>query len=316
MKLLILSDEGKAHFGLLNAVPNLEILMPESPDQVLELAKQADVVYGKPTQELLDAAPNIRWFQAPSAGVDFVHTMPGFAENDVVLTNTRGAHAPSIAEHAFSLLLALTRGLPATGDWQKQKRWGRDEGYRMPKEIRGSTTGIIGYGAIGRAIAQVARGFGMSVLAVDRHVMRGDGSVERVASIDELHEVLAQSDVVMVAAPYTPETHHLLDEQAFNAIKRGAYVIVVSRGGIVDEAALIAALRDERVAGAGLDVLEKEPLPAESPLWEMPNVIITPHLAGSSDQKERRCVEILVDNLIRYGKGEPLANVVDKRLGY
>jgi phosphoglycerate dehydrogenase-like enzyme len=316
MKLLILSDEGKAHFGLLNTVPGLEILTPANPAQALEMAKQADVIYGKPTQELLDAAPNVKWYQAPSAGVDFVHKMPGFAESDVVLTNTKGAHAPSIAEHAFSLLLALTRGLPATGDWQKQKHWGRDAGYRMPKEIRGGTVGIIGYGAIGHAIAGIARAFGMDVRALDRHVRPGDEFAEHVDGIDELHSVLGQSDVVMVTAPYTPETHHLIDEQAFNAMKRGAYLIVVSRGGIVDEDALVKALEDGRVAGAGLDVLENEPLPEASPLWGMPNVIITPHLAGSSDQKERRCVEILVDNLKRYGRGEPLNNVVDKRLGF
>jgi phosphoglycerate dehydrogenase-like enzyme len=316
MKLLILSDEGKAHFGLLNNVPDLEILTPATPAQTLELAKQADVIYGKPTPELLAAAPNVKWFQAPSAGVDFVHGLPGFAESDVTLTNTKGAHAASIAEHAFSLLLALTRGLPATGDWQKQKHWGREAGYRMPKEIRGSTVGIIGYGAIGRQIAEIARAFGMSVLALDRHVGPGDEFVERIAAIDELHSVLGQSDVVMVTAPYTPETHHLIDEQAFNAIKRGAYLIVVSRGGIVDENALVAALADGRVAGAGLDVLEQEPLPETSPLWGLPNVIITPHLAGSSDQKERRCVEILVDNLNRYRRGEPLNNVVDKKLGF
>jgi phosphoglycerate dehydrogenase-like enzyme len=316
MKLLILSDEGKAHFGLLNNVPGLEILTPANPAQTLEMAKQADVIYGKPTQELLDAAPQVKWYQAPSAGVDFVHKMPGFADSDVVLTNTKGAHAPSIAEHAFSLLLALTRGLPTTGDWQKQKQWGREAGYRMPKEIRGGTVGIIGYGAIGHAIGQIALAFDMNVRALDRHVRPGDEVVERVAAIDELHSVLGQSDVVMVTAPYTPETHHLIDEQAFNAMKRGAYLIVVSRGGIVDEDALVKALEDGRVAGAGLDVLEHEPLPEASPLWGMPNVIITPHLAGSSDQKERRCVEILVDNLNRYSRGEPLNNMVDKRLGF
>lgn len=316
MKLLILSEEGQAHFGLLKAVPNLEVLTPASPEQATALAKEADVIYGKPTPELLAAAPNVKWYQAPSAGVDFVHQMPGFAESNVVLTNTRGAHAPSIAEHAFSMLLALTRGIPTTGDWQKRKHWGRDEGYRMPKEIRGSTVVIVGYGQIGRAIAKVARGFDMKVIAVDRNVMTGDEFVERVAGIDELHHALAQADVVMVTAPYTPETHHLLDAQAFDTVKRGAYLIVVSRGGIVDEPALVDALKNGKIAGAGLDVLEKEPLPADSPLWELPNVIITPHLAGSSDQKERRCVEILIENLIRYEKGEPLVNVVDKRLGF
>jgi phosphoglycerate dehydrogenase-like enzyme len=317
MKLLVASDEGQDFFTLLESVPGLEIEFAWTADEIASKAADIDVFYGKPTNELLTAAPKLKWVQTPSAGVDFILSMPEFIASDIILTNTKGAHAPSIAEHTFALLLSLTRAIvPASIDWQRQKFWGRVPGYRIPKEIMGSTIGIIGFGQIGRAIAQRAAGFGMQIRAVD--IVAGSGApyCEEVWPVGRLHEMLSGTDVVALAAPYTPGTHHLLDAAAFASMPPGGYVIAVSRGGIIDETALIASLQSGHLAGAGLDVCEKEPLPADSPLWELPNVVISPHLAGSSSQKERRCVEILVDNLGRFGRGEPLVNVVDKQLGY
>ncbi|HEY8447446.1 MAG TPA: D-2-hydroxyacid dehydrogenase [Thermomicrobiales bacterium] len=315
MKLLIASTEGEAFFDLLRDVPDLEIVIATKPEDALRHAADADVIYGKPTAELL-AVTKARWIQSPSAGVDFLLGLPQLVESDIILTNTRGAHGPSIAEHVFALLLTMTRCIPMCLDWQKRRYWGRDEGYRLPREVKGSTMGIIGYGAIGRSVAQRASAFEMTILAVDANPGSGEPYCREVWPTDRLHDLLRASDVVVVAAPYTRETHHLIGEAEIAAMKPDAYLIVVSRGGIIDEAALAKAMQAGHLAGAGLDVTEREPLPAESPLWDLPNVIITPHLAGSSAQKERRCVEILRENLLRYQRGEPLINVVDKRAGY
>lgn len=320
MKLLLASQEGEAHFHLLDdlpaQVPTLEIHNAATPAETLDQIADAEIFYGKPTHELLAAARQLRWIQSPSAGVDYLGQLPELVESDVVVTNTRGAHGPSIAEHVFALLLSFTRGIPACIGWKQQKHWGRTEGYRALREIKGATIGIIGFGAIGRSVAQRAAAFEMNVLAIDAQPVTGTPHVAEVWRASRLHDLLAQSDVVVVSAPYTPETHHLIDAAALAAMKPDAYLIVVSRGGIVDEEALATAMRGGKLAGAALDVAEHEPLPAASPLWDIPNVILTPHLAGASSQKERRCVEILRDNVVRYANGEPLQNVVNKRLGY
>jgi phosphoglycerate dehydrogenase-like enzyme len=176
--------------------------------------------------------------------------------------------------------------------------------------------GIVGYGAIGRAVAQRARGFDMDVIAIDPHPEAGAPFVHETWGMERLADLLAQSDVVVVSAPLTNESYHLLDDAALAQMKPTAYLVVVSRGGIVDENALAEALQEGKLAGAGLDVTEIEPLPAESPLWDVPNLIITPHTAGDSSEKERRCVEILKENLGRYSRGETLLNLVDKQRGY
>ncbi len=316
MKLLLASAEGEAFFDLLNDVPDLEIVRASTPDEMMAHADDVDVIYARPTPEFLAAAPKLRWVQAPSAGVDFLMTFPELVESDLILTNTRGAHGPSIAEHVFGLLLSLTRSIPTCLEWQARKHWGRSEGYRLPRELMGSTMGIIGFGAIGRNVAKRALAFDMNVLAVDAIACDGTPYCEEVWATERLQDMLAASDVVVVAAPYTKETHHLLSTAEIAAMKADAYLIVVSRGGIVDEDALATAMQAGHLAGAGIDVTEREPLPADSPLWELPNVILTPHLAGSSFQKERRCVEVLRENLLRFSRGEELINVVDKRAGY
>lgn len=318
MKLLLASREGADHYGLLDdvAIPDLEIARAETPDQILAEIADADVFFGFPTAEVVAAAPKLRWIQSPSAGVEYVAKVPELVASGVILTNTRGAHGPSIGEHTFALLLAMTRRLPTCLDWQRQRHWGRVEGYRTSREIMGATMGILGYGAIGRGIAQRAAAFEMPLLAVDAQAVDGEPFLDEVWPPSRLPELLERSDVVVVAAPLTPETHHLLDAEMLALMRPDAYLIVVSRGGIVDEAALAEAMHGGRLAGAAIDVTEQEPLAAESPLWDAPNVILTPHLAGDSFQKERRVVEILRDNLLRFSRGEALLNVVDKRRGY
>lgn len=317
MKLVIASDEGDLYFDeLIRSIPGLEVVVAASPAEALPHVADADVYYGRPSDELVAAAPNLKLIQAQSAGVDFLMKMPALAASDIPLANTRGAHAPSIAEHTFALLLALTRGFPACSGWQRKKYWARSEGYRMPREVMGSTMGIFGYGQIGRAIAQRAVGFGMKVIAVDAQPQTGAPYVDEVWPVSRFHDMLAEADAVAIAAPYTRETHHIFDDAAFERMKPSAYLVAVSRGGIIDEDALLRALDAGRLAGAGLDVAEMEPLAEQSALWDHPNVILTPHLAGSSTQKERRCVEILRENILRLQRGDELVNLVDKRLGY
>ncbi len=320
MKVLLAAAEGAAQFDLLDdlsaAIPDLTLARATTPEEIMAEVADAEVLYGFPTAEVVEAAPKLRWIQSPSAGVEYVAKVPALVESDVVLTNTRGAHGPSIGEHAFALLLAMTRRLPICHDWQKEHHWGRKEGYRTSREVMGSTMGIVGFGAIGRGIAQRAQAFEMPLLALDAQAVDGEPWLDEVWPPSRLPELLERSDVVVVAAPLTPETHHLIGAAELARMKPDAYLIVVSRGGIVDEAALAEALRGGRLAGAALDVTEVEPLAPDSPLWDAPNLIITPHLAGDSWQKERRCVEIFKENLLRFSKGEPLLNVVDKRRGY
>jgi phosphoglycerate dehydrogenase-like enzyme len=318
MKVVVTKTEGFPHFGLLDEldIPGLNVVKVSSPDELAAEIADAEVLYGFPSSDLLSRAKALRWIQAPSAGVNFLQGLPELVASEVVLTNTRGAHGPSIGEHAFALLFTLTRHIPECVLAQREHHWARSELYRTSNEIWGRTMGIVGYGAIGRAVAQRARGFDMDVLAVDPHPEPGAPFVHETWMKERLPELLAQSDVVVVAAPLTDASYHLIDAVALANMKPTAYLIVVSRGGIVEETALVAALRDGRLAGAGLDVTETEPLPADSPLWDAPNLIITPHTAGDSSEKERRCVEIFIENLHRYAQGEALLNVVDKQRGY
>jgi phosphoglycerate dehydrogenase-like enzyme len=316
MKLVLASFEGEAYFDMLNDLPDLEVIRVHSDAEAMTQMADCDIYYGRPSDELVATAPHLKWVQSPGAGVDFLMKTPKLVESDIVVTNTRGAHGPSIAEHVFAFLLSFNRGIPQALEWQRNKHWGRQEGYRALSEIKGSTIGIVGYGQIGRAVAKRARAFETNVIAVDAHPGSGDDSVADVWPMSRLHDFLRQADAVVISAPYTRESHNLIDASAFEAMKPSAYLIAISRGGIVDEGALAEALNAGKIAGAGVDVTMIEPLPADSPLWDAPNIIITPHLAGASGPKEQRCVRVLYDNLVRFAKGEPLVNVVDKRAGY
>lgn len=320
MKVVLAGTEGQAHFALLDdlksEIPGLQIVEQLDPTLALQEVADAEVVYGLPSAALVQAAPRLRWIQSSAAGVEYIAQIPEVVESDIIVTNTRGAHGPSIGEHTFALLFALTRMLPECWQRQQQRSWDRSGIYRSAREMFGSTMGIIGYGAIGRSIAKRAAGFEMDVVAVDANPVAPDDHVTEIWPMSGLERLLATSDVVVVTAPLTPETRHLLDEAKLNLMKPDAYLIVVSRGGIVAEDALAIALTKGKLAGAAIDVAEIEPLPETSPLWDAPNLVMTPHTAGASTEKERRCVEIFRENLLRFHRGEPLRNVVDKRRGY
>ena len=317
MKLLLTTRAGDPYFDLLDDLPaDVQKVWALAPDDVLREIADADVVYGWPTLEQFQAAKQLKWIQIPSAGVEMVCSVPEIVESDVIITNARGAHARVIAEHTFAMLLAFTRGLHRFEQDKAARRWSREQAIPDVLEIAGWTIGIVGYGQIGQQVARRAIGFEMDVLAVDVNEMPDAPHGVTVWGLDRLPELFEQSDVVVIAAPYTPETHHIITADLLNRMKPTAYFLVESRGGIVDERALIDVLKKGKIAAAGLDVYEQEPLGADSELWDVPNLIMTPHLAGASTQKDRRCVEILRENVGRFQRGETLVNLVDKRRGF
>lgn len=298
------------------AYPDVEFVCASSPEEAQREIVDADAYFGNPSRELYLAAKKLRWIQAPSAGVEFVHRIPELVASDVTLTNTRGAHAATIAEHTFAMLLSLTRALRFFDHAKGCHTWVRGEGYRHLSGIDGKTMGIVGLGNIGRAIAKRAHGFEMNVLAVDAQEVPATEHVKSVWRLDRLHDMLREIDVLTISAPITPETRGMIGEKEIRLLKPGSYLLAVSRGGIVQEAPLIAALKDGHLHGAGLDVTETEPLPGDSPLWDVPNLIITPHVSGGSQLTTETMWSIFFENVGHFVKNEPLRNLTDKKLGY
>ena len=264
---------------------------------------------------LLVDAPRLRWFHAWGAGVDWMLRQPGAIEHNFILSSSSGIHAIQMTEHVLALLLAFARRLPDAMRAQVARTWRHMENEEV-FELAGKTLLLVGLGAIGQRTAQAAAALGMRVLGVRRTASQPVPGVECVAGIESLHDLLPQADFVVLITPLTPETRGLIGERELRLMKRDAYLVNVARGGVVDEAALIHALREGWIAGAGLDVFEREPLAADSPLWDMANVIITGHYAGVTPAYDDRAFEVFLDNLRRYRAGQPLRNVVDKRLGY
>ncbi len=277
----------------------------------------------------LDLAPGLRWVQLHSAGADHILGQP-IMESEVAITTTSGIHATPIAEYVFASILAYRWQVPLWTHCQREREWpsGRWNLYARP-ELRGSTVGIIGYGSIGREVSRLARAFGMRVLALRRSAGRteqgyavkntGDpeGDIpERFYPPAAVHEMLAECDYVVVALPLTAQTHHFVGEAELRAMKPTAYLVNIARGPIVDEAALIQALQEGWIAGAGLDVFEQEPLPNDSPLWDLDNALLSPHVAGFTPCYDERATTLFAENLARYVAGEPLLNRVDKTRGY
>lgn len=256
------------------------------------------------------SARSLRWIQAASAGVDGL-LFPELVDSEVVVTNAHGVFDRPIAEHVTAMLLLFAKDLRGVLERQRRREWRP----RDTETLEGKRLLVVGVGSIGRAIARTAKAFGMMVRGVGR-TTRPDALFGTVMGVDELHDALRWADVVVDALPATPATHHLFDAEAFAAMNPWVRFVNVGRGSTVDEAALIEALRAGRIAAAALDVFETEPLPPDSPLWELPNVVITPHVAGDVAGWREAVVELFVENLERYLTGEPLKGVVDKRLGF
>ncbi|MGD9645743.1 MAG: D-2-hydroxyacid dehydrogenase [Pirellulales bacterium] len=315
-----------------HAAPALEVV--SSPDEAHALAeiRDADAFFGKLTPSLLAAAQRLRWVQAATASLEH-YIFPDLVEHACTLTNMRGLYSDVVAEHAIGMLIALCRNFPRYIRQQQQGIWapvGGEEARgdfisgpgtvtaidRAHRHLAGSTLGIVGLGEIGREIARKAEAFDLHVVAVDPHNDQVVKSVDTIWPPDQLDRLLAASDFVIIAAPHTPQTARLFSAAQFERMKRSAFLINVGRGAIVDLDDLAAALAAGKISGAGLDVFETEPLPADHPLWCMENVIVTPHIAGYSTEIAERHLQVVLDNVSRFVRGEPLRNVVDKSRWY
>lgn len=287
--------------------PEMEVVRGLEGGQMLE---GAVVVVGRPDFDDLESAGRLRWLQLSSAGANqYVDRVP----EHVLLTTASGVYGIPVAEHVFAMMLGLVRGVPESVRSAAERHWNRDARY---DEIYGRTCGVLGFGDIGREVARRASAFGMRVLALKRTAADPPAFVEEVFGMDRLGDFLAACDHIVNTLPDTPHTQHVIDADAFASVRRGSYFYNVGRGRTVDEAALIDALHSGRLAGAGLDVFEEEPLPEESPLWSMANVILTPHVGGATPREAERVAGVFLENLQRWVDGRSLMNVVDRKLGY
>jgi phosphoglycerate dehydrogenase-like enzyme len=280
---------------------------------------EVEVLYGFPpsperARDLLARAPRLRWFQAASAGVDRLEK-GGFLERQVVVTNSSGVHPTPIGEYVLMVMLMFAKGAQRFLRAQAERRWTRF----LPAELKGRTVGIVGMGRIGTEVARLAKAVGCRVLGIRRSAAArrtGEAPADEVLPPSDLPYLLSESDFVVLAVPLTRETHHIIGKNELRAMKPTAVLINISRGAAVDEAALVRALREGWIGGAGLDVFEREPLPEDSELWGMENVIVSPHISGGTELYLQRAVPIFCENLRRYLDGRPLLNVVDPERAY
>lgn len=283
--------------------------------EAIEHADDAEVIFGLVPEPLFAAAPRLRWVHAISSGVD-MFLYPDFIASGVVLTSEKGLVGEHLADHGFGLLLMLTRQL-ATAHRLGADSWNhRPEMRRQEIELTDSTMGIIGFGGTGRAVARRAAAFGMSVRAIDRDPVPNSPEVEEVETPETLIDMLRASDVVSICCPLTPETRNLMNSQTLSQMKPTALLMNVTRGEVMEETALVHALESGQIGGAALDVAPREPLPPDSPLWQMKNVVMTPHTAGASQFRAGRNIDRFVSNLQRLRQDQPLEGIIDKQLGY
>ncbi|MEH2347578.1 MAG: D-2-hydroxyacid dehydrogenase [Nostoc sp.] len=261
--------------------------------------------------KVLTAAPRLRWQQSPSAGVNHILT-PTFLQKDIILTNGAGVHAIPISEFVLAFMLYHAKNLRKLQTLQDEHTWVRGV---FLEELADATLLILGTGNIGQAIASRAKAFGVRVWGSRRHP-KPLPNFDKIVGANEWRSLLPATDYVVIATPLTPETKGSIDEAALRSMRQSAYLINIARGAIVDEVALLTALREGWIAGAGLDTVATEPLPPESPLWSLPNAFITPHCSALSPRLRERIAQLFIDNLIRYQTGQPLRNVVDKKAGY
>lgn len=294
------------------ALPDVQIVGAPTHEDLMREIVDADIVIGRLPREAFLKAKKLR--VAQSIGVGFETMLyPEMMKSDVLITNTAGAYDEVMAEHAMAHLLALTRKIVASERNRAKRIWKREAGAI---QISGLTACVLGLGSIGRAIAHRLNAFGVSVTGVDVQAKTPPEGVARLAKPDQMLNVLAESDIVVIALPHTAATEGIVNAACFNRMKNTAYLINIARGPIVNEPDLIRALQTGQIAGAGLDVFEKEPLPEDSPLWDMPNISFTPHIASQCDEGNRNIKQIFIENLRRYTNGEPLMNVIDKEKGY
>jgi phosphoglycerate dehydrogenase-like enzyme len=288
-----------------------ELLAAEIPD--------TDIFVGYSIRpEQFSQGTRLKWIHSTAAGVAQL-MFPELRSSGVLVTNIRGVHAAPVAEHVLGAMIALARRFPHAisaqlrGHWAQQEIW---EAAVRPRELAGSLLLMVGFGAIGREVARRARAFGMRIWAITRSGRSDSTLADRILRADELHSALPEADFVLLAAPETSETHHIIGEAQLARMKSTAFLINVARGSLVDEAALAEALSRSSIAGAALDVTEHEPLPPESPLWKLENLLLTPHVSAASESLWERQTALLAENLERWFSGRELLNRVDLSRGY
>lgn len=311
-------------------VPGIKLIeTPSRPPR--DLLAEADVVYTQSADFNTADAPRLRWVQTNSASTESVWGKP-VMESPVPVCNVSGAYSVTVAECVFAMLLALTRKIDKGVHAQQKHDWPSDERYIdwCGVDLYGMTMGIVGYGSIGRQVGRLAQSFGMNVLACKRRpqdhkddsfLLPGSGDPDGLIpsawyGIDGISEMFARSDVVVVTLPGIPTTRQLIGAKHLAALPRHAWVINIGRGVVFDEPALYQILREKKIAGAGLDVFVEEPLPPASPFWDLPNLLIMPHVGSWSNKQARYANQVLIENLRRDRAGEPLVNVIDKQLRY
>jgi phosphoglycerate dehydrogenase-like enzyme len=293
-------------------MPGYDTRLTQDKDEIASLRDEIEILAGWPVPDVLVSGATLRWYQQWSAGSDWLTRHPEAAKRPFLVTNASGVHPIQIAEHTFAMMLAFGRKLHEAVRHQAAREWKAPAGESL-SELYEKTLLMVGLGAIGERIALVGHALGMRVFGMRRRQGNPPPGVEAVYPPDRLLEILPQCDFVVLAPPLTQETRGMIGERELRAMKQSAFLVNVGRGKLIDESALIRALRERWIAGAGLDVFETEPLPGDSPLWEMPNVIMTAHYAGASPRYYERAMPIFLDNLRRYRDGEELRNLVDKR---
>jgi D-2-hydroxyacid dehydrogenase (NADP+) len=332
IKVLVLAGIGEARLNQIRAVsPRLQVTDasaladikspsdpgktdPETQEKLNRFLSEAEVLYSyRSLPDIIRRAPRLKWFQLLPAGADQVLS-EDLVKSQVILTNTRGIHGTQISELVFELMLMHVKQAHQCFRNQQDKYWDKF----TPALLSGKTLGIVGYGAIGKELARLGKAFRMRVVGTRRSALRATRArnVDRIYPREQIGEMLAESDFVVLALPSTAETHKMFGEKELRNMKSSAFLVNIGRGTTVDEEALVRALAEKRISGAGLDCFFQEPLATDSPLWEIPGVIITPHVAGTREDYQTLATDVFCDNMKRYVKGQRLLNVVDKRKGY
>lgn len=306
-----LANEADRRYLIDRLPAGMEVTFEDPNRPLAEQLPGHGILYGYLPAEALSAANDLEWLQSHATGVEkFLY--PEMRDSPIVLTNIKGVLASPIAEHAVGTLLYLTRRLGTIQDQTRARCWKTVPGF----EIAGESVLLVGFGHIGREIARRLRGFDVRITAVDPVARESDGLVDRLVPPSELFPALRETRAVFVCCPATPDNHHLFNRDAFAGLPSGAYFLNVSRGALVDERALLEALRTGHLAGAALDVTETEPYPEAGPLWDAPNLLISSHSCAYSQKLLQRKLDFLLENLQRFADGKPLRNVVDKARGY
>ena len=316
-KILVETDSDEMVKDLQSASSQVRVVAVTKANAMAEIA-DADAFVGSITPAEVRAGKKLKWVQIMSAGAEGVLFKSGgndLRDSQIVLTNNKIVQGIEIADHAFAMLLMLSRDLYTFYDNKQHELWQPPRPF-PGIELNGRNAVIIGVGGIGMQIATRAWAFGMNVVGVDPEDKPFSPFLNKVVKPDQLDEVLPEADVVFVSAPHTPMSNKMVGAREFELMKKDAYFIAVSRGGLYDMGGLVKALDSKRLAGAGVDVTDPEPLPKGHPLWKFPNVVITPHVAGRSDKDRARMVGTIKDNIPRFVDGRPLVNVVDKQKGY